>query len=141
MIIEIALGIVLAVLILSLLPYILELSVAVGALALGLFVIAYAVFFIHEKPEVLFFIPFAALAFIINYFYKKSLKFQIFFWAAASFFGLLYASFVLYIFRDADVQYIILSALFFSFPAIFSIAKLRKTLRKVKKQAIESSSL
>lgn len=140
MVIEIALGIVLAVLILSLLPYILELSVAVGALALGLFVLAYAVFFIHEKPEVLLFIPIAALAFFIIYFYEKSLKFQLFFWAVASFFGLLFTTFILILFYDDGLRYNSTEALFLYIVPSFPIMMLGKTLQKEKKGANDSSS-
>lgn len=140
MIIEIALGIVLAVLILSVLPHILKLTVVVGTMALAVMIFAYVTFFILEKPEVLFVIPLSILASVILYFYDKSLRFRIYFWGAASFFGLLFTTYILYLFYDDGLRYYSIEALFFYIVPSFPIMMLGKTLQKEKKGSNDSSS-
>ena len=137
MIIEIALGIVLAILILAVLRYILPLIAGVGAIATIVILLILVVTYVLKDPVVLLAIPFAAVVFATLHYYGKSSKVRIFSWAAFTLFWLLYTTGVLYAFHDApgfsltkEPLSTIFGILFFSTPTILSLWKFRKVLRK-----------
>jgi hypothetical protein len=147
MIIEIALGIVLAVLILAALPYILQLIAGAGAIAAIVVVFILVVTFIIEEPAVLFAIPFAAAVFALQKYYNKSSNVRIFSWGVFTLFWLLYTTVVLYALHDAPnfgltkaPLVTLFGSLFFSTPTILSLIKFRKVLKKEREGASTSSS-
>jgi hypothetical protein len=146
MVIEIALGIVLAVLILAALPHILPLIAGAGAIAAVAIVLILVVTFVLKDPAILLVIPFGATIFTLLYHYDKSSKVRIFSWGAFTLFSLLSTTVVLYAFHDApnfslteQPLVTIFSILFFSTPAILSSLKFRKILKQEKKGATDGS--
>ncbi len=147
MIIEIALGIVLAALILAALPYILQLIAGAGAIAAIVVVFILVVTFVIKEPAVLFAIPFAAAVFALQKYYNKSSNVRIFSWGVFTLFWLLYTTVVLYALHDAPnfgltkaPLVTLFGILFFSTPTILSLLKFRKVLKKEREGASTSSS-
>ena len=147
MLIEIALGIVVAVLILKALPHILWLATGAGAIALVVIILFLVTTFVLEEPIILLAIPFTFVLLAILHYYNKSSKVRIFSWGAFSLFWLLYTTGVLYSFHDA-LYFRLAEApigtffciIFFSAPTILSLMKFKKVIKKESEGAISSSS-